>query len=1319
MVFAGDHEETQVLDTNSPPLPGVRSDDETDDGGYDDHDDDDGVSPDQGIMLMGDTLPIESLREVPDLYGETQALDDLDNGAGDGDGGVDAWVKTQLVDSGDEGAETKANDWGKTPLVDSGDERMDTNDWGKTQLVDSGDEGTEMTEVLSGDEGLSDDGATPCVDQRKTGGMELEMKKRVNGDGLCSDEQGHEIGLVDSDASTDEDDGAGSLSFTLTFHTFASSHIGSSRRTFTAVRIASLRSSGLAAARKFDSKTSGAESKSLLSNGQCSKEQNGALGGQAGDMATGRDLWPNSIKVLTSPGTEAVELDLDHEIENSHGCMQDCNKNGIHTRAKKLFYEVTPSEEDETTVKTDNIVGKGDLPHSLPTDSALAGLSYVESQEPGDLSQANALEVVDKFLSVNFMESSQEANTRKATDMVKSPPISSTKGAQCLAEKTDHRSPVGKAGIFDWIDSLEDEGGGEFFTRRKDSFFKSKSSSRKSQSRPQKARHPISEITRGVFDKSGEECANPDGRKVTMLAHSDSRLMMHNSTTSKAICISETKTKKSLFKDMDEQSNPKPLEQHPEATDVEGGIEVFYNVGPDTQMAAEGIEALVHAPPVDYVMEENQHVASEHLNENSSKGPSRKMTSSKKEFLQKRVSVTDLEGTITRSKHRRMLHTKSRRGESPSFSRENSSRSRMKKCSDDKSMKTKSKREVWNREVQLNATSLVNGNASSRSLKREKIQGAMDGIFIKQADKCHSPLTSDGQPSVQKEFTPGECHDNATPVAHRTRHSKRLNLSKDTEVSSSEYRKDISELTRGIIPGFTERQDMLVLDASGPLDARKGSVDMGPDQTASVERTSTLHTTMQNIERLQEDELENSSISKDAPNHPKWRTGQTTSGNPNMTSNLNESSIPDDCLPATNKQSCKQQGRKRVFIRSVSEILDAAKRKRRSVFTRITYQADGGPSVPGELSLVSGVRTRSSSSKPYSEKESKGCLSRPVSHGACSADAANNCSSGIMSAGEHPKEAALPKQGVCSTPCVEDAEEHAKPEGTPKEQIRQSGLACKSPSKNVDAVSPVCVAQDPPRTCNKGLSKSLFLRELHRLKATEAASTPALKDLRRRKDMGSVRVLFSHHLDEDIIKQQKKILGRLGVPIASSISDATHFVADKFFRTRNMLEAIASGTPVVTYLWLESCGQASCFIDEKNYILRDAMKEKEIGFSMPVSLAHACQSPLLQGKRVFITANVKPTRELIASLVKAAHGQPMERIGRSAMKEDKVPDDLLVISCEEDYSICIPLLEKGAGVFGSELLLNGIVIQKLEYERNTKTKCNRKRMTREMQQNEN
>lgn len=78
------------------------------------------------------------------------------------------------------------------------------------------------------------------------------------------------------------------------------------------------------------------------------------------------------------------------------------------------------------------------------------------------------------------------------------------------------------------------------------------------------------------------------------------------------------------------------------------------------------------------------------------------------------------------------------------------------------------------------------------------------------------------------------------------------------------------------------------------------------------------------------------------------------------------------------------------------------------------------------------------------------------------------------------------------------------------------------------------------------------------------------------------------------------------------MSDASHFVTDEFARTRNMLEAIALGKPIVTHLWLESCGEASCFIDERSYILRDSKKEREFGFSMPVSLARASQHPLLQ-----------------------------------------------------------------------------------------------------------
>ncbi|CBI26129.3 unnamed protein product, partial [Vitis vinifera] len=292
--------------------------------------------------------------------------------------------------------------------------------------------------------------------------------------------------------------------------------------------------------------------------------------------------------------------------------------------------------------------------------------------------------------------------------------------------------------------------------------------------------------------------------------------------------------------------------------------------------------------------------------------------------------------------------------------------------------------------------------------------------------------------------------------------------------------------------------------------------------------------------------------------------------------------------------------------------------------------------------------------------------------------------------------------------CPKQSRTHRNLEGNAglREMCKPSGSVCTTPVNSVtptNAASPVCMGNEyVKQSCKKNLRTSL-LKEINNLTDTGPGPTSAVKDSRRRREISNVRVLFSQHLDDDIIKQQKKILTRLGVSVASSISDATHFITDAFVRTRNMLEAIAYGKPVVTHLWLESCVQARCFIDEKGYILRDAKKEKELGFSMPVSLARACQHPLLQAISqsyfILITPNTKPGKEIIASLVKAVDGQPVERIGRSVLKDGKFPDDLLILSCDEDYAVCEPYLEKGAAVYSSELLLNGIVTQKLEYER--------------------
>lgn len=176
--------------------------------------------------------------------------------------------------------------------------------------------------------------------------------------------------------------------------------------------------------------------------------------------------------------------------------------------------------------------------------------------------------------------------------------------------------------------------------------------------------------------------------------------------------------------------------------------------------------------------------------------------------------------------------------------------------------------------------------------------------------------------------------------------------------------------------------------------------------------------------------------------------------------------------------------------------------------------------------------------------------------------------------------------------------------------------------------------------------RSPLMKELSRLGFAESLPEFVSKDLRRRRNMANVQVLFSQSLNDDIRKQQKKvlrmllnflasnfllfwslhylflfvfqILARLGISVASCCSKATHFITDRFVRTRNMLEAVALGKPVVTPLWLENCAEAGCLVDEEKYILRDVKKEKEIGFDLSVSLNRARHHPLLKVHACFL-----------------------------------------------------------------------------------------------------
>ncbi|RDX89195.1 PAX-interacting protein 1, partial [Mucuna pruriens] len=856
-----------------------------------------------------------------------------------------------------------------------------------------------------------------------------------------------------------------------------------------------------------------------------------------------------------------------------------------NSTVRKLFNDDLPVETNGPSLRSNDFNEEDNL-NTLPINHGeLEGLSYINSQEPGVLSQVNALDFVDRFLKDNIMEFDQETNSVKNMEE-KSNSIPSTKGQHSLAKKVNDRGKAGRTGIYDWDDNHEDEGGGDIYLRRKEDFFKGETHGPRSLPGFRK-----SKVCRLNDDKEDEkQLSIPNKRKTAV--HSDSRHGMHIlKVRDNIIQEAPMKLKRNLANELDEQFNAdfSRGEMEPKAN---AGVQEMLDVGLDTQMAAEVMEALCNCGDiVDHVANDASHVTRSGFTyklNNSSTGKVGLVSSKERSGQYDRKRKVDVKSKLQTS------------GLSKKSTKE------VKQCKKD-NMMARSKRSKLNAEDNQTSSANENGRVSLSTISAQRM--STEALKRHQLDELNNPDGNNGEgggsPVNKRQLQDDVWH--FTPVARRTRRSlaevsKALN-SKSTTGSSDHFEVDDNSKLCQFENSALKASTVSVSD------------DVEIDTLDCPKRRRSLR-----IRKL--------------PNNDK---GSVT-------------------LVGSSKPSAQPIGKSTVGKRKMR--IDSV------VKSHVNCQAH---SSLYDGSVISSIDQQGKISELNLDKANPGD---------------NINISKVTSSDESPKERYKSSDLASATPAK-----------------------CKTPANDA---SPVCMGDEYyKQSCNRNRSRSCLLnasrkelrRELQSLSAIRPELLTPSKDSRKRRDMSDVRILYSHHLDEDIIKHQKKILARLGVSVASSIADATHFIADQFVRTRNMLEAIAFGKPVVTHLWIESCGQASCFIDERNNILRDARKEKELGFSMPVSLARAIQHPLLKGRRVLITPNTKPSKEIISNLARAVQGQVVEKVGRSVLKGHKIPDDLLILSCEEDYASCVPFLEKGAMVYSSELLLNGIVTQKLEYQR--------------------
>lgn len=339
--------------------------------------------------------------------------------------------------------------------------------------------------------------------------------------------------------------------------------LGSARIRFTSVGVASLRASGLAAHNRALKSTS---------NGSCSLPASSQS--------------PKQLAVHnTAVSLMEVEDKVNQKIDLEYNEMADRSKNEIKCKIgnpamRRLFVEASDMETAE--LPSDANRRGGENSNELPTYD-LAGLSYVDSQEPGELSQANALDFVDKFLKDNAMQFDDEVENGKGASG-NSKCVSSVKGPQMLAKKANEKSTVGEIGIYDWDDSREDEGGGDIFCRRKKEFFSVGNHGKRLRK---------SKTTALEEQKVCEEQWNRNSKAMGF--YSGSRLVLHDLKVSDiTMHEAEKKTKRNLVSQLDKESNFNSSTRHLEDNATNTDPPQMLDVGLDTQMAAEAMEALFY-----------------------------------------------------------------------------------------------------------------------------------------------------------------------------------------------------------------------------------------------------------------------------------------------------------------------------------------------------------------------------------------------------------------------------------------------------------------------------------------------------------------------------------------------------------------------------------------------------------------------------------------------------------------------------------------------------------------------------------------------------
>ncbi|XP_077047226.1 uncharacterized protein LOC143695914 [Agelaius phoeniceus] len=205
----------------------------------------------------------------------------------------------------------------------------------------------------------------------------------------------------------------------------------------------------------------------------------------------------------------------------------------------------------------------------------------------------------------------------------------------------------------------------------------------------------------------------------------------------------------------------------------------------------------------------------------------------------------------------------------------------------------------------------------------------------------------------------------------------------------------------------------------------------------------------------------------------------------------------------------------------------------------------------------------------------------------------------------------------------------------------------------------------------------------------EEPTEGAKRRLRPRAAPGStqIRVLFTGLVASPALRVA---LGTLGGTEATSVHDCSHLVTDGIRRTLKFLCALGRGVPIVTPQWLLESSHSGRPLSPGPFLPQDPPCERRFGFRLRPALARARERPLLQGYQVHVTPSVQPCPEDMRDIVTCCGGTFLPQLPREYAPR------VLVISCPQDRWLWPPAVAARLPLLSAELLLSGVLRQRLE-----------------------